>query len=60
MQSLSQRLDALEERAAIREYCGGMTRADAERLTARDAGFPSWSAALADLRRAGPEPAPPR
>ena len=55
MQSLSPRLDAMEERAAIREYCGGMTRADAERLTARDAGYPSWVAAVADLRRAGRE-----
>lgn len=60
MQSLSPRLDALLERAAIREYCGGMTRDEAERLTARDAGYPSWAAAIADLRRAGPEREPPR
>lgn len=60
MQSPSPRLDALLERVAIREYCGGMARAEAERLTARDAGYPSWSAAVADLRRAVPERAPPR
>lgn len=60
MQSLSPRLDALLERAAIREYCGGMTRADAERITALDAGYQSWPAAVADLRRAVPERGPPR
>lgn len=32
----------VEERAAIREYDGGMTRAEAEGLTARDNGCKTW------------------
>ena len=32
----------VEERAAIREYDGGMTRAQAEGLTARDNGCKTW------------------
>ena len=33
--------DAIE-RAAIREYCGKMTRRESEGLTARDYGFKDW------------------
>lgn len=51
MQSPLPRIDDLEERAAIRQHCGGMTQAEAERLTAKDAGFPSWASAMAALGR---------
>lgn len=43
-------LDDVEERAAIREYDGGMTRAQAEGLTAKDCGFNSWREMVASLR----------
>lgn len=43
-EAVQERLDVLrvemQERAAIREYDGGMTRAEAERLTRLDYGVP--------------------
>ena len=43
-------LDDVIERAAIREYDGGMTRAQAEGLTAKENGFNSWREMVASLR----------
>jgi hypothetical protein len=37
-------IEAFEERAAIAEYEGGLTRSDAEDLAARAQGFPSAQA----------------
>ena len=42
-------LDSLIERAAIREYCGGMSRDEAEALTASDYGFKTWDEAVSVL-----------
>ena len=41
-----------EERAAIREYCGGMSRREAEGLTARDYGVTSWQELMEGLKNA--------
>ena len=37
-------IDAFEERAAIAEYDGGLTRSEAEDLAARAQGFPNADA----------------
>jgi hypothetical protein len=44
-------LDAFEERAAIIEHDGGLSRPEAERLAARDQGFASAAAFRAALMR---------
>lgn len=35
-------MDQAKERAAIKEYCGGMSRDDAEKQTASEYGYSSW------------------
>lgn len=37
-------IDAFEERAAIREFCGGATRFEAETKAAQDQGVARWQA----------------
>ena len=48
MRSGLRRSDAIE-RAAIREYCGNMTRRESEGLTARDYGFKTWAELMEGL-----------
>lgn len=38
----NQDMDEAEERAAILEYMAGMSRKDAEEVTAKSRGFNSW------------------
>lgn len=43
----SQALDKAVERVAIREYDGGMSRGEAENVTAREMGYQDWD----DMKR---------